>query len=73
MDFNTQDTSNADGLVGTVCFMLISIFFKLFEYSLPVIDTILVFFVHVAQFLAALIAIYIGYNTIKKNNRKRPI
>lgn len=70
------DNSGPDGFIGTTCFLIISLFFTLLEISLPEIDTWLTFIVHLAQLAAALIAIYVGYTTIKeyqKKNRNKPI
>lgn len=65
-----------DGLIGTFSFLIISLFFTFLEMSLPQVDTWLTFIVHLAQLAAALIAIYVGYTTIKeyqKKNRNKPI
>jgi hypothetical protein len=65
-----------DGLVGTLGFLIISLFFTLLEISLPQVDAWLNIIVHLSQLTAAIVAICVGWNTLKQyrtKNRNKPI
>ena len=65
-----------DGLVGTCGFLIISLFFFLLEISLPQVDAWLTVIVHLTQLAAAIVAICVGWHTLKEfrsKNRNKPI
>lgn len=65
-----------DGLIGTFGFLIISLFFTMLEISLPEVDAWLTIIVHLTQLAAAIVAICVGWQTIKEfrnKNRNKPI